>query len=145
MCLTLGELNSAMKAYAARFDAALVPPAELARVVEQAGQVEKMAFSVACLAAARIASGAGLPIGAKLSERRAAEVLAKSSGSSLKAAQEDIRAAVAMAGLPELEAAAREGELSRGQARIVASAAEANPAAAGRLWRQPRPSRSQSC
>jgi len=133
MCLSLGELKSAMRAYASTFDAALVPPTELARVVEQAGQIEKMAYAVASLATARIASGAGLPIGAKFTERRAAEVLAKCSGSSLKAAQEDIRAAVAMAGQPELEAAAREGELSRAQLRIVASAAEANPAAAGRL------------
>jgi len=133
MCHSLDELRKAMKAYAAAFDAALVPPGELARVVEQAGQVEKMAFTVASLAAARIAGGAGLPIGAKLSQRRAAEVLAKSQGSSLKAAQEDLQAALALAAKPELEVAAREGELSRAQLRIVAGAADANPAAAARL------------
>ncbi|HTV11105.1 MAG TPA: HNH endonuclease signature motif containing protein [Acidimicrobiales bacterium] len=122
-----------MKAYAAAFDAALVAPSQLAMVVEQAGHIEKMASTVASLAAARIAGGAGLPIGAKLTDRRAAEMLAKSSGTSLKAAHEDIQAAKAIAGQPEVQAAARDGELSRAQARIVAGAAEANPAAAQRL------------
>jgi hypothetical protein len=110
-----------------------VAPSELAQVVQQAGQIEKLASSVASLAAARMAGGAGLPVGSKQARRRAAEELAKSSGTSLKSAQEDIAAAKAMDDQPEVRSAAQDGELSREQARIIAGAAAANPAGTERL------------
>jgi hypothetical protein len=122
-----------MGAYAARFDAALVPPERLAAVVADACAIEKMAATVCALAAARTAGGGGGPAQVALNVQRAADALAKASGTSVGEARKAIEAARAMAEVPQVGAAARAGELSRAQASLVAGAAQANPGATERL------------
>jgi len=145
MCGTLVELEQAMSVYCAGFDAALVPPAELAQVVRSAGAIEKMAATISSLVAARMATGAGQPNNggegksgkghgaAKTSARQAAETLARATGTSMGQARRAIEAGQAMGSQPDVEAAARAGELSRDQAALISGAAKANPAATGRL------------
>ena len=132
MCQGLTELRQAMAAYCAGFDAALVPPADLARLLGDAGAIERAASAVSSLAAARMAAGGGgrCP-GAPA--RQVAEALARASGTSLTDARRAIEAGKAMASLPEVAAAALAGGLSRQQASLVAAAALANPAATGGL------------
>ncbi len=59
MCKTLAELEQACSAFAARFDAALVAPAQLAEVLADAGTLENMFANIAAASAARMAGGAG--------------------------------------------------------------------------------------
>ena len=127
MCQGLPELRQAMAAYAAGFDAALVPPAALAGLLADAGAIERTASAISSMAAARMASCPAAPA------RHVAEALARASGTSLADARRAIEAGRAMASLPEVAAAALAGELSRQQASLVAGAALANPAATGQL------------
>ncbi len=128
---TLVELREAMAAYCARFDAALVPPGQLPRLLGEAGAIEKMAAAVSSLVAARMAAGAGAAQPAKraLTERQTAQALAQASGTSLGEARRAIEAGKAMKDQPEVQAAAKAGELSRAQASLVSGAAQANPEA----------------
>ena len=143
MSLTLAELRQAMSSYAGAFDAALVPPGQLAEVLVDAGAIERMAATVSSLVAARLAGGPvqgpteGLG-GRAGSARSAAQALAKAAGTSLGQARRAIEAGLAMAAQPELSAAARAGELSREQAALVAGAAQANPGATSRLLEMAR-------
>jgi hypothetical protein len=132
---TLGELREAMAAYCANFDPALVPPAQLPKLLGDAGAIEKMAAAVSSMVAARMAAGTGgaLPAKKALTERQAAEAVAKATGTSLGEARRAIEAGKAMADQPEVSAAAKAGELSRQQASLVSGAAQANPGATERL------------
>ena len=58
MGLTLAELRQAMSAYTAAFDAAVVPPGRLGELLSDAGAIERMASTLSCLVAARLAGGA---------------------------------------------------------------------------------------
>ena len=145
MCLTLAELRAALSAYAAGFDADVLAPAQLAAALGDAGAIEKMAGAVSSLVAARMAMGSGLlggngtgKGGRAGSAQRAAQALAQASGTSLGDARRAIEAGQALAGLPEVAAAARAGELSRPQAWLVAGAAGANPAATTALLEKAR-------
>ena len=143
MCQTLSELERAMAGYAAGFDAALVAPADLVEVVRAAGAIEKRAAAISCLAAARMASGAGRPVApgqpsasgtaARVSFRQAAQVLAHATGTSIAEARRAIGTGKAMRSQPELAAAAMAGELSRHQAALVAIATSANPGAMDKM------------
>jgi len=98
-----------------------------------------MAAALSCLAAGRMASaGAGGPAKAALLARRATEELAKASGTSVGEARKAVEAGQAMADQPEVQAAAKAGELSRGQVCLVAGAAQANPGATERLLEKAR-------
>ena len=129
MCLTLGELRQAMSNYMSNFDAALVVPSELPAIIQAAGTIEKMAATLASLAAARLA-GNGKTAG---SLRLATEHLAKASGSSFERARKDIETAAVVGSQPSVAAAAMSGELSREQLALVSRAAQLNPDATNRL------------
>jgi hypothetical protein len=128
MCGTLAELKQACSAFAARFDAALVPHAQLAEVLTDAGTLEKIFANIAALSAARMAGGAGGG-----SVREAVSGLARASGTSLAEAANALEAAKQIEAQPEVAAAVRLGELSRQQAGLVAGAVANNPSAAPQL------------
>ncbi len=107
MCQTLSELRGAVAALAQRFDPALVPPAQLAQVVGDAGAIEKMMATVASLAAARLARCGP----AATAPRQAARELAQASGTSLVEAARALEAARQLEAQPEVAAAARAGAL----------------------------------
>ena len=129
MCQTLSELRVAVAALAQRFDPALVPPAQLAQVVGDAGAIEKMMATIASLAAARLARCGP----AATAPRQAARELAQASGTSLLEAARALEAAGQLEAQPEVAAAARAGPLSRPQLGLVAGAVAVNRAAAPEL------------
>jgi hypothetical protein len=129
MCQTLSELRQAAARLAQRFDPALVPPAQLAQVLRDAGAIEKMMATVASLVAARLArSGPAATAG-----RQAARDLAQASGTSLVEAERALQAAKQLETQPEVGAAALAGELSRPQLGLVAGAVAVNSSAAPEL------------
>ncbi len=77
MCGTLAGLKQACSAFALRFDAALVPPAQLAEVLAEAGTLEKIFANIAATSAAQIARRGGGSV------REAVSGLARASGTSL--------------------------------------------------------------
>jgi len=126
VCKTLSELEQALSSFVGSFDVATLPPGDVAPAMFSAGRVEKLAAALGARLAARMA-GLGP---AKLAGRQAERELARSAGTSLGDARRAIEAARAMALVPELERAARAGELSRQQAALIGDAAAVNPAAA---------------
>ncbi|HUB71551.1 MAG TPA: hypothetical protein VL984_14115 [Acidimicrobiales bacterium] len=134
MCRGLSAIKKAMSHYASNFDPSVVAPADLALIVEAAGAIEKMAATIASLAAARMAH-----FGHKATALRlATETLAKASGTSFERARRDIEVAGTLANQVDVATAARGGELSREQLGLVTRAAELNPDATSRLLQAAR-------
>jgi hypothetical protein len=125
MCGTLAGLKQAGSGFAARFDAALVAPAQLAQVLSDAGTLEKMFAHIAAACAARMAGGGSV--------REAVTGLARASGTSLAEAAKALEAAKQIEAQPEVAQAVRSGELSRQQAGLVAGAVANNPGSAPQL------------
>jgi hypothetical protein len=129
MCITLAELKEAAANWAESFDPALVPPAELAQVIQNASVVGKMMATVASVAAEyRAAIGPG-----STAASRAVRELAHASGTSLSEASRALRAAKHLRDQPDVASAAMAGKLSRQQVALVTEAVAANPGAAPRL------------
>src|SRR5688572_11519278 len=100
--MRLGQLRSAMQAYARDFDADLLSPSDAARVVEQASAIEHMAATVKSLAAVRIAEAGAW---AKSGDRSAAHQLARTTGVSVSEAQQTLAAGARLAAQPAVAAA----------------------------------------
>jgi hypothetical protein len=130
VCKTLAELHASVLSFTTSFEAALVPPEELGQALSYAGEVEKAAAAIASLIAARLATGAGTGRGG---EREAADKFAKATGASQAKARRQVEAAMRLSRQPEVEEAAKAGELSRDQAELISEVVEANPGSAGRL------------
>src|SRR6516162_9706701 len=126
MCLTLSELRQAAATLAERFDPALVASGQLARVLRDAGAIEKMMATIASLAAARMAAfGPAATAG-----RQAVRELAQASGTSLSEAARALEASKQLEAQPDIARAARAGQLSRPQMALVAGAVAVNGGAA---------------
>jgi hypothetical protein len=106
MCGTLAGLKQACSAFAARFDAALVPPAQLAQVPSEAGDREDLRQHRCSLRGPDRPRGGG-------SMREAVSGLARASGTSLSEAAKALEAAKQIEARPEVAQAVRLGELSR--------------------------------
>ena len=124
------ELRTAVTAFASRFDADAVDPAEAARLVADWAAIEHAAATVKGLAAARVAStsawrGSGAP--------SAAGWLARTTGSTAARAREQLATAEQLRALDAIGAAARRGEVSPTQVAAIAGAAAADPTAERRL------------
>lgn len=130
MGLGLGEIRAEVAAFASSFDAALLSPADAERVVRDAAAIENMAATIKSLAAARAAKGGEWR---RNGARSPAHDLARKTGSTVAKAKEALETGEKLAELPELDAAARSGELSPAQAAPIADAASAAPEAESRL------------
>jgi hypothetical protein len=133
--MRLTELRSAMRAYAAGFDAARLAAEDATRVVEDAAAIEKMAATVKSLAAARVAETNAWKRAGDLSP---AHHLARTTGTPVGLARDALEAARRLGDLPAIDAAARRGELSAAQVAMLTDAATADPAAEARLVDQAR-------
>jgi hypothetical protein len=125
MCEQLGQLREAMGRYAAGFDASLLSCEDAAAAVAEAAAIENLAATVKGLAAARSAAGDGWKAAGS---RSAAAHLARTTGTSVRAAGEVLDTARRLDELPALAGAARSGELSASQVAAVADAAAVDPA-----------------
>ena len=124
------EIRGAVGAYAAGFDPALVSAAEAQRIVSEAVAAENMLATVRGLAARRLSE---TELWRNQGDRSPAHHLARLSGSSVSKAQEALDTAGRLDALPQVEAAARRGELSPSQAAPIADAASKAPTSQERL------------
>lgn len=137
MCEQLGQLREAVGRYAAGFDPSLLSCADAAVVVAEAAVIENLAATVKALAAARCAAGEGWKAAG---DRSVAAHLARSTGSSVRAAGEVLETARRLERLPALSAAARSGALSAAQVAAVADAAAVDRSAEADLVERARSS-----
>ena len=130
MCEELTQLRRAAVSYTARFDPETVTPAQAARVVEEAAIIESSISTLKALAAWR---GAESGSWKKDGHRCAAEALASDTGTSVSDARGLLDIGRRLADQPEIDEAARRGELSNSQLSMITDAAEADPSAARKL------------
>jgi len=125
MCDALSDIRATFESLAEDFDARTFAASDLEAALGHAGAIEKIAASLGSMVAAHLAK-----VGkASRARREAARRFARASGTSVKAADKAIGTAQQMASQPDVDAAARRGQLSRQQAAIVSDAAAANPGA----------------
>ena len=127
---TIEQVHQVVAAYARLFDPSLVSPADAQRVVDKAAAAENMLAMVKARAAARVAE---TELWRQEGDPSPAHHLARRTGTSVSKAREALETAGALPSLPELDAAARRGEVSPAQAGAIADAATKNPRAEGRL------------
>ena len=130
MCEHLAELRHAMAAYAASFDASVLSAADARLARDHAAAIEAMAATVKARAATRVAEGGRWRHDGR---RSAAHELAAATGTTVAEARDTLALGRRLEGQPEISAAARRGELSAAQSRVIADAAGADPSSAGRL------------
>ena len=128
MCEELSAMREAMARYAGAFDPVVV--SDLAAVVGAAAAIESMAATVKALAAARAAE---LECWKRSGHRSAADALAAATGTSIGAAAETIRTGARLGGAEALSGAARRGQLSSEQVRLIAAAVAEHPTAEAAL------------
>ena len=126
MCQKLVELERAMAAFAAGFDAALISAAQAEGVMERAARIEHMAATVKGLAAARMCETELWSLGG---DRSPAHMLARRTGQTVSGAAQQLEAAKKLRDHPKTDAAARKGTLSPQQAAAITDAAAADPKA----------------
>jgi hypothetical protein len=130
MCERLGGLRAAMSAWVGALSPALLSTSEAEAALADVTAVEHMAATARVLPAARVAEGASWR---RAGARSPAEHIAKKTGASTGGVLESLKLAERLAELPEVESAARAGELSPRQAAAVASAAVVAPEESARL------------
>ena len=130
MCEALAEVRSAVETLSSRFDAHLLTADGASRALGDATAIRNMMSTIEAKAAARVAEcGRWKGDGSK----SPADHIAKRTGVSVGQATDVLRTAEQLEELPEVDAAARRGELSPQQAAAVASAAAVAPGEQGRL------------
>src|SRR3954452_21958505 len=132
MCEKLAELDRAMGAFTAGFDAALVSGAQAEGVLERAARIEHMAATLKALAAGRMAETELWRMGG---DRSPAHMLGRKSGESVSEAQRQLDNAKRLAKHPKTNAAARVGALSPQQQAAITDAADADPSCEDDLLR----------
>ena len=130
MCERLAALRAAMAGCAASFDASVLSAADARLARDHAAAIEAMAATVKALAAARVAEGGRWK---RDGQRSAAHELAAATGTTVAEARDTLELGRRLVSQPEVSEAARRGELSAAQSRVIADAAGADPSSAGRL------------
>src|SRR5215469_8984416 len=102
MCERLAQLRAALAGCAAGFDPSVLSTADAARARDHAAAIEAMAATVKALAAARLAAA---------------------TGTSVAEARDTLELGRRLEAQPELASAARRGEVSAAQSRVIADAA----------------------
>jgi hypothetical protein len=130
MFVGLRELRKNLEDFARDFDPALITAAQANALLADAAAIEKMAATVKAKSAARVAD---TDMWRRAGDASPADFLARTTGTNVGAAIETIRTAHWLEHLPDVDAAARRGELSPQQVSAVSGAAVADPGAEGRL------------
>ena len=130
MCEELTELRRATIRYCSHFDPETVTPAQAERVVADAKRITSAASALMAHAAARAAESDSWK---RDGHRSAAEGLAADTGTSVSDARGLLDIGRRLQDQPEIDEAARKGELSNSQLSMITDAAEADPSAAKKL------------
>jgi len=133
MCEELTELRRATVSYCSRFDPETTTPAQAARVLEQATVIESAISTLKAHAASRAAESSSWKDNG---HRSAAEELATKTGTSVSSARELLEMGRRLKCQPEIDHAARRGELSSPQLEMITNAAEADPASELKLLQE---------
>lgn len=129
---TMKGIRAAVSSYAASFDPDQISALSAQAVVEDAIATVNMVETIKAMAAKRVAD---TELWKREGDLSPAHQLARKSGTSVSKAKEALETAAGLSQLPELEAAARSGEVSSAQAGAIADAAGKNPKAESRLMR----------
>jgi hypothetical protein len=121
-----------LRSVAASLDPAALDGAEAKQLVENAGELERLAGAVRTLAAGRVAQ-TGAWIGPDGAFRDAAAWMASVNGTTVGRAKATIETAERLAELPETRDALRAGSLSETQVDAITRAASADPQAESAL------------
>ncbi|MGI8684886.1 MAG: hypothetical protein ACR2MO_07340, partial [Acidimicrobiales bacterium] len=127
---TISELRAGVATYVAAFDASLLTAADAVVVVDEAARIEKMGATLKALAAARAAETDLLE---RDGDASAAHALARRTGTSVSKAAEVLRTGRRLGSQPDLDTAARRGDVSAEQAAAISEAVAADPGAESRL------------
>jgi hypothetical protein len=128
----LGESIASLRTLATALDPASLTGAEAKLLVEQSGELERLACAVRTLAAGRVAQ-TGAWIGPDGAFRDAGAWMASVTGTTVGRAKATIETAERLAVLPDTRAAFRSGTLSQVQVDVIAAAAAADPGAEAAL------------
>ncbi len=128
MCHSFSDLRAAAHLLVSTFEPATLPAELLSGVLSDAARIEKMMSVVTGLCAARMAT-----LQPARASDEAARELARGSGTSLHDARRALDLARTLSSVPELESAARSGDLSRQQLGLIAPVAKTDPDAARKL------------
>jgi hypothetical protein len=126
----VAEIRSALSRVASAFDPAILTPEAAAAVVTNAAAIESRAATVKALAAKRVAATTPWR---RDGDRTPAHHLARTTGTTVGEARELLDAAARLEALPQVDAAARRGELSARQVAVISDAAATAPDAESRL------------
>jgi hypothetical protein len=127
---TIADVRSALARLASGFDPAILTAEAAAAVVADAAAIESMAATVKALAAKRVAE---TTVWRRDGDRTPAHHLARTTGTTIGEARELLHTAARLESLPQVDAAARRGDLSARQAAVIADAAVSAPDAESRL------------
>jgi hypothetical protein len=122
----VSEVRAELQALVGSLDAAVLEPAEAERLVREFALIEHAAAAGKALAAKRVAESGKWR---KAGVRSEAEWLAQTTGESVGAARAALDTANHLRDAPATAEVFRRGELSTAQARVIASAAVADPSA----------------
>lgn len=126
------QAEKILEAALRRLDPEILDPSFARRLLESFSKIEKLAAAGKTLVAGRVASTGAWKV---TGDRSAAHWIARKTGSSVGHAIGVIETAERLSELPATEKAVREGKLSEIQAKEIASAAAASPAAETGLLR----------
>ncbi|HUP69150.1 MAG TPA: DUF222 domain-containing protein [Acidimicrobiales bacterium] len=129
---TMKGIRAAVSSYAASFDPNEISALTAQGVVDDAIATVNMVETIKAMAAKRVAD---TELWKREGDISPAHQLARKSGTSVAKAKEALETAAGLSQLPELEAAARSGEVSSSQAGAIADAATKNPKAESRLMK----------
>jgi hypothetical protein len=126
----LTQHREALAAYVAGFDAAFMTPTVAEKIVADAVAMTNMLGVIKAAAAACVSKS---ELWRRGGDKTAAQHLARIAGTGAKDAADTIATGQRLDDMPELDAAARAGELSPQQTAAIADAVAANPAVERRL------------
>jgi hypothetical protein len=129
-CPTIAAIRSALARLASGFDPGVLTAEAAAAAVADAAAIESMAATVKALAAKRVAETTAWR---RDGDRTPAHHLARTTGTTVGEARELLDTAARLETLPEVDAAARRGELSARQMAVISDAAATAPGAESRL------------
>jgi len=130
VCQAREELEASLSALVARLEPEALHGRDAKELVSFFSRLEHLAAAGKALCALRVAATGSF---SSEGHRHAGEWLAAATGDSLGGAVSVLEAAEQIMALPELDKAARSGELSAAQLREVASAGRLDPGATGEL------------
>ncbi len=131
----LAEIREIVQHYAEAFDASAVSAADALAGMRDAAAIENMASALKAKLAARVSE---TELWRRKGDRSPAHLLARETGTTVGAAKDALETAARLDDQPDVDEAARRGEVSAQQTQVIADAEAAQPGAGTKLLGQVR-------